>query len=356
MMKVGDFRMDLLVNIKKKNKDFTLSVNIESHGGAIGLLGASGSGKSMTLRCIAGIEKPDHGYIRLNDRVVFDSSRGINIPPRDRNIGLLFQSYALFPHMTVNENIKIGMKDKDKRNQRLNKLLAMFSLEKLQHRYPGQLSGGEQQRVAMARLLAYEPELLLLDEPFSALDSHLKEELFPELKKILSEYGRELILVSHSKGELYQFCDSIFVLENGVLVEQGQKNQIFGHPQQASTARLIGCRNISRAKKLGDYELMALDWNIYLKTSMKVPEDIHFVGIFGSHLKLIQYPGENTMKANLYEVLEGPKEVNLFFQGPEIRGEQHKINLVLSRDNWDNRYLSLRGLLHFPKDKLLLLK
>ena len=349
--------MKLLVNINKKYKDFILSVNIESQDEALGFLGASGSGKSMTLRCIAGVENPDHGYIILNDKVLFDSKKGINIPPRHRNIGLLFQNYALFPHMTVYENIIIGVKNKSNCKQKADRLLSMFSLEKLQNRYPWQLSGGEQQRVAIARLLAYEPEILLLDEPFSALDSHLKEEIFPELKILLSDYGKDLILVSHSKGELYQFCDSLIVLDQGTVVEYGSKNQIFLHPTQLSTAKLIGCRNISRAKRIGEYELMALDWELNLRTMERVTDDIRYVGIFANHLKLVQSPGENSIPADLIEVMESPGEVNLFFKKPgPLNEKKHGFHLIMPKTDWLNRVKSLKGILHFPKERLLLLK
>lgn len=347
--------MKLLLDIKKKYKDFTLSVNLESSEEALGLLGASGSGKSMTLRCIAGIETPDEGCIRLNDRVIFDSKQGINIPPRERNIGLLFQNYALFPNMTVSENIKIGMKDKAHSKERLEQLLKMFRLEALRHRYPRQLSGGEQQRVAMARLLAYEPEILLLDEPFSALDAYLKEELFAELKTILSDYGKDLILVSHSKEELYQFCDSIAVLDQGHMVEYGPKNQIFHHPKQLSTARLIGCKNISKAKKISDYEVYALEWDINLKTMERVPEEIHSVGIQANHLKLVQSYGENTMPIELVEILEGPREVNLLYHNHWIMEEKHRIHLMVPKSDWNEKKNILMEYLYFPKENLLLL-
>jgi molybdate transport system ATP-binding protein len=348
--------MNLYINIKKKYKDFLLSIKLESRSRALGLLGASGSGKSMTLRCLAGIETPDQGRIILNDRVIFDSEKGINIPARYRNIGLLFQSYALFPHMTVYENIRIGIKDKDNIKQRINKLLTVFSLEALQHRYPRQLSGGEQQRVAMARLFAYEPELLLLDEPFSALDSHLKEELLPELKAILSDYGKDLILVSHSKGELYQFCDNIAVLEQGSVVEYGPKKQIFTYPGRLSTARLIGCRNISGVKRLGEFELMALDWDIRLRTMERIPKGINYVGIFANNIMLVQYNGENTMQAVITEILEGPGEVNLILNKSGIADEKSRFHLTLSRAEWLILSNSRSLMLHFPKESLLLLK
>lgn len=347
--------MKLFVDIEKKYKNFTLSVNLESNGASLGLLGASGSGKSMTLRCIAGIETPDRGCIRLNDLVLFDSEQGINIPPRDRNIGLLFQNYALFPNMTVNENIKIGMKDKTHSKERLHQLLTMFRLETLQHRYPRQLSGGEQQRVAMARLLAYEPEILLLDEPFSALDTYLKEELFAEIKTILSDYGKDMILVSHSKEELFQFCEFIAVLDQGHMVEYGLKNQIFHHPKQLSTARLIGCKNISRAKKIADYEVYAYDWDICLKTMERVSEEIHSVGIQANDLKLVQNSGENTMPIELVEVLEGPREVTLLYHNHWIMEEKHRIHLMVPKADWnENKTISMEYLF-FPKEHLLLL-
>lgn len=348
--------MNLYMDIMKEYKDFILSIKLESRAMALGLLGASGSGKSMTLRCLAGIETPERGRIILNDRVIFDSDKGINIPARDRNIGLLFQSYALFPHMTVYENIRIGMKDKNNIKQRINNLLAVFSLEALQHRYPRQLSGGEQQRVAMARLFAYEPELLLLDEPFSALDSHLKEELLPELKSILSDYGRDMVLVTHSKGELYSFCDNVAVLEQGSVAEYGTKDQIFTYPGQLSTARLAGCRNISGVNRLGEYELFALDWDICLRTKKSIPKEISYVGIFPNYLKPVQHNGENTIQADIIEILEGPRDVNLILTMPGKADAKGNFYITLTRAEWLKLSHSRRMFLHLPKENLLLLR
>jgi molybdate transport system ATP-binding protein len=168
--------MSLEVKIKKRYKDFSLDVSLETKGEYLGILGASGSGKSLTLKCIAGVETPDEGKIVLKGRVLFDSENNINIKPQSRNIGYMFQNYALFPNMTAEENIGVGLKlTKKEKKKRVKELLSLFRLEDMGHKYPAQLSGGQQQRVALARIIAYEPDVLLLDEPFSALDSKLKK-------------------------------------------------------------------------------------------------------------------------------------------------------------------------------------
>ena len=163
------------------------------------ILGASGCGKSMTLKCIAGIEKPDEGRIVLDGKVLFDSEKKINLPPQKRKVGYMFQDYALFPHMNVVQNIEAGMGKRPDRS-RTESLIRQFQLEGLEKKIPGQLSGGQKQRVAMARMLAAEPELILLDEPFSALDTYLKWQLEQEMYKHLKEAGKTVIFVSHNRG------------------------------------------------------------------------------------------------------------------------------------------------------------
>ena len=169
--------MSLKVHIHSKLKGFELKVDFETNGKPMGILGASGCGKSMTLKCIAGIMTPDEGYIELRGKVLFDSKNKINLKPQDRKVGYLFQNYALFPNMTVAQNIAVGIRgSKSEKTEVVTKMLHNFHLQGLEKRYPSQLSGGQQQRVALARILAYEPDALLLDEPFSALDAYLKEE------------------------------------------------------------------------------------------------------------------------------------------------------------------------------------
>ena len=170
--------MSLEVNITKKLDGFTLHVNFAARSTATAILGASGCGKSMTLRCIAGIVKPDAGRIVLDGRVLFDSAQHIDLPPQQRGVGLLFQNYALFPNMTVEQNVLCGLKAEktSARKARCAEMLQAMRLESLAKRYPAQLSGGQQQRTALARILVGRPKILMLDEPFSALDSYLREE------------------------------------------------------------------------------------------------------------------------------------------------------------------------------------
>ncbi|MFR5131354.1 MAG: sulfate/molybdate ABC transporter ATP-binding protein [Terrisporobacter sp.] len=169
--------MSLILDIEKDFGSFYLKANIKQEKGVLGFLGESGCGKSMTLKCIAGIVKPDRGRIVLNGRVLFDSEKKINLPPQERRVGYLFQNYALFPHMTTKENIEIGLSNlsKDEKDKVVKEHLTKMKLEGFENRYPHQLSGGQQQRIAFARALACNPEILLLDEPFSALDNHLKK-------------------------------------------------------------------------------------------------------------------------------------------------------------------------------------
>ncbi|MBO6040314.1 MAG: ATP-binding cassette domain-containing protein, partial [Oscillospiraceae bacterium] len=206
--------MSLTVRIRKSLGSFTLDVDFQAENGVTCLLGASGCGKSMTLKCIAGIERPDEGCIELDGRVLFDSQRHIDLPPQKRKVGYLFQNYALFPNMSVRQNILCGLhreKDKAAREDALRNMLRMMQLEGLEQHKPSQLSGGQQQRAALARILVSEPKLLLLDEPFSALDGHLRDALKIELRDLLRQFGREVLMVTHSRDEAYNMSESIAV-------------------------------------------------------------------------------------------------------------------------------------------------
>ena len=194
--------MSLSVDIEKRLGDFTLRVAFETNGGVLGLLGASGCGKSMTLKCIAGIEKPDSGRIVLDGRTLFDANQHINLPPQQRQVGYLFQNYALFPNMTVRQNILCGLraqKDKAKREQALEEIVALLQLQGLEDRRPAQISGGQAQRAALARILVSRPKLLMLDEPFSALDTHLRVQLQMQMRALLAGFGGDVLLVTHSR-------------------------------------------------------------------------------------------------------------------------------------------------------------
>lgn len=298
--------MSLSVSIKKKFKGFSLDVNFETDGEYVGILGASGSGKSMTLKCIAGIETPDEGRIVLNGRVLFDSEAKINLRPQDRRIGYLFQNYALFPNMTVKENIGAGLKlSKKERDTKISEMIIKFHLEGMENKYPSQLSGGQQQRVALARIFAYEPDVLLLDEPFSALDTHLKEKLQTEILDFLQLYEGDVLMVTHSRDEVYKFCKNLVIVDHGKSILYGNTKDIFEHPRLLAVARLTGCKNISQCQVISSHSIYSSDWDVLLELERKVPEHTKYVGIRAHNIHLAEKNDlRNTIKCKVTKIVE----------------------------------------------------
>ena len=271
----------LKVNIQKKLKEFNLDVDFELRKGRLGILGPSGCGKSMTLKSIAGIVNPDNGVISLTtdeETVYYDSDKKINLKPQKRNVGYLFQNYALFPNMTVEENIACGLAKGDDKKV-VQEIIKRFHLEGLEKRYPRQLSGGQQQRVALARILAYSPDVILLDEPFSAMDAFLKEQLRIELINLLRDFDGFSIMVTHDRDEAYQFCDELVVLDKGKVIAKGATHEIFENPGKVQVARLTGCKNISKIEVMDDYHLMALEWGVTFEVAEKISPNITHIGI-----------------------------------------------------------------------------
>ena len=297
--------MAVSVNIEKNFRDFSLKVNFEGRSSAIGLLGASGSGKSMTLRCIAGIETPDKGKIIINGKTVFDSENSINLKPQKRRIGYMFQNYALFPTMTVEQNIRCGYRgDKTSAREKVADLIRRYHLEGMEKRFPSQLSGGQQQRAALARMMIGEPEAILLDEPFSALDGYLKDVMQRDMQDFLKDYSGDMILVTHSRDEAYKFCRELSVVHEGQIIVSGETKQLFERPGLLEAARLTGCKNFSRAEKLGSHEIYATDWKLRLHTGEEVGEDITHVGIRGHWIRPESRPGENCVAVKVDEYIE----------------------------------------------------
>lgn len=225
--------MSLIVDIKKDFGSFFLESKFETEDLITGVLGSSGSGKSMTLKCIAGIVTPDEGYIALDDRVLFDSRKKINVRPQERKVGYLFQNYALFPTMTVKKNIMCGLKkekDREAKKKKYKEAIELLHLEGLENRLPSQLSGGQAQRTALARIIVSEPDLLLLDEPFSALDAFLRRSLQTELLALLKSLGKEAIIVTHSAREVQRMTTYLFVMKDGRIIRRGDTEDIFKNP------------------------------------------------------------------------------------------------------------------------------
>ena len=271
----------LKVDIQKKLKEFDLKIDFELKKGCLGILGPSGCGKSMTLKSIAGIVDPDCGVVSLTtdkETIYYDSNKKINLKPQDRKVGYLFQNYALFPNMTVEENVACVLsKDDDK--SIVSDMIKRFHLEGLEKRYPRQLSGGQQQRVALARIIAYGPDVILLDEPFSAMDTVLKEKLRIELINLLDDFDGLSILVTHDRDEAFQFCDELLVLDKGKIIAKGTTHEIFENPRNVQVAKLTGLKNISKIEMIDDYHLKALDWDVEFEVAKKISPNITHIGI-----------------------------------------------------------------------------
>lgn len=261
--------MTLSVDIKKQLGSFSLQVRLFAQEGISGLLGASGCGKSVTLKCIAGLMTPDSGKIILNDRILFDSSQGINLPAQTRRVGYLFQQYALFPNMTVARNIAAGVRERRRQADEVLRLLDAFQITDCADRYPQELSGGQQQRAALARILASCPEALLLDEPFSALDSSLKLQVEAELSGYLASFRGPVLFVSHDQSEIRRNCHAVCVLHRGLSQPMLSAETLFTAPRTLSACRLSGCRNISAIRLLPNNRAAAAQWGATLTLPTK---------------------------------------------------------------------------------------
>ncbi len=300
----------LNVNIRKKLKEFDLDVDFKLEKGCLGILGPSGCGKSMTLKSIAGIVNPDEGFVSLtNDEktIYYDSNKKINLKPQIRNVGYLFQNYALFPNMTVEENVSAGLSKNDDKKI-VSEMIKRFHLEGLEKRYPRQLSGGQQQRVALARILAYGPDVILLDEPFSAMDTSLKEKLRVELVKLLNDFDGLAILVTHDRDEVFEFCDELLILEEGKIIAKGPTHEIFENPKKVEAAKLTGCKNISKIKIIDDYHVKALDWNTEFEVSEKITDNITHIGIRAHDFYPSKNEGSNIIESRNANISEKPFE------------------------------------------------
>ena len=317
--------------------NFSLEVKLEPRTARVGVLGESGAGKSMTLRAVAGLLTPRSGRIAMDGRVLFDSAVGINLPARERRTGYVFQNYALFPHRTVAENIGFGLAHlaAGERDTRVRALLARMHLEGLEGRYPQQLSGGQQQRVALARALATGPQILLLDEPLSALDFHVRSLVEKELLDALAEFHGVTLYVSHNLEEVYRLCDEILVLARGRALAFGQKEEIFRRPPSVEVARLTGCKNVSRARTLDGEGIEALDWGLRLRIKQQRTQVQH-VGIRAFHLAFADQPGaENVFPCTLLESTETPFRRTVYLRLESAQGNGPHLQAEVMKDRWE---------------------
>lgn len=298
--------MSLSVRIKKNFGSFQLDVVFEADNEVFALLGASGCGKSVTLKCIAGIETPDEGHIELDGRVLFDSERHINLTPQQRRVGYLFQQYALFPNMTVEQNIAAGLHNlpRSERCRETALLVSAFHLEGLEKKRPGELSGGQQQRTALARILASRPQAILLDEPFSALDSYLKWQLENELSDRLAAFGGTTLWVSHDRDEVYRNCCHICVIEDGRSSPVVGMKELFADPHTVGAARLSGCKNFVSIRPTNDRRVEVPAWNLTFDCGRVPTKDETALGIRAHYIHIASAEDVNAFSCRIQRLTE----------------------------------------------------
>jgi molybdate transport system permease protein len=339
--------MALELQIEKRLASYTLSLAFHTSNGPLAVLGPSGAGKTMTLRCIAGIERPDSGRIALNGRVLFDSAKNIDIPSRDRRVALLFQNHVLFPHLTVAENIAFGLDrlPRPEQQARVERQIHALHLGGLESRYPAALSGGEQQRTALARALAIDPGALLLDEPLTALDTHLRSQIEQQLLETLSHFRGATLFVTHNIEEAYRIGEQILVLSKGRAEAFGPKEEIFRHPPSLVVAQLTGCKNISHARSIDALTVNAIDWGCTLRVARPIASPAAHVGIRAHHIDFAESgtaaaASENTFPCWLVSASETPFRITLFLKlhSPPQLGEtsSHFLQAEVFKEKWEH--------------------
>ena len=273
------------------------------------IVGPSGCGKSTLLSLICGLLPCTEGQIKINGKPLKESTT---------NVGYMLQHDELFEWRTIYNNVILGLEVQHaltaRTKQRAHELLDIYGLGDFKNARPSELSGGMRQRAALIRTLVLEPELLLLDEPFSALDGYLKDILQRDMQNFLKDYKGDMIMVTHSRDEAYKFCSQLTLLNNGKDILTGETRDIFENPQYLEAARLTGCKNFSAVQKMGSHEVYALDWELMLRSEQEVTEDITHVGIRGHWMRPATKAGENTMEVQVEEYIENTFEHQYLFR------------------------------------------
>ncbi|MFM7887865.1 MAG: molybdate ABC transporter permease subunit [Pseudanabaena sp.] len=325
-LRITNYHDGLVIDIEKKLPEFDLQIALHCVDQAIGILGASGTGKSMLLKCIAGMELPSSGRIVINGKVLFDSEQKINLPSRDRHIGFLFQNYALFPNLTVAQNIAFGLPKELtalQAKQKVSEQLHSIGLQEFGDRYPHQLSGGQQQRVALARALVIQPDILLLDEPFSALDTHLRSQMERELISALSHYQGMTLLVTHNIEEAYRICSNLLILDHGQVMRYGEKSEVIKNPLNLETAKITGCKNFSEIHLITHDQVEAIDWECKLQVNYNSTNIPTHIGIRAHHITFLEDASmdskgncnlSNVLPCWLVRTTETPHRVTLYLK------------------------------------------
>lgn len=347
--------MSLKVDIRRRLGSFDLAVTFAAEQECLALLGASGSGKSVTLQCVAGILKPDEGHIELDGRVLYDSAAGICLPPQQRQVGYLFQQYALFPHMTVRQNIAVAVRQRDRRKDVTEELLRRFQLTDAAARRPARISGGQQQRAALARILASEPKAILLDEPFAALDSYLKYQLELELQNTLTAFPGTVLWVTHDRGEAWRSCRRVCVLEEGRSQAVTEMAELFRAPATEPAARLSGCKNYTAARPAGD-RVELPEWGLTLETGRAVPPDTVTVGIRSHHVVFAAPGAVNAFSCRVDRAIDDVFETIVLLRPEGAAEDAPLLRMECAKEEWRANESSPVQTVAVAPEHILLLK
>ena len=334
--------------------DFRLDAQTEAGEEPLALLGASGSGKSAVLRCIAGLSDPDEGRVMLDGEPLFDSSRHINVPPQRRRIGLLVPGYALFPHWSVQKNVAAAVPSRADRAHVTEEMLRRFRLTEAANRKPGQLSEPERQRVALARLAASRPAAILLDEPLSGLDGFLKAEMEQELSAFLSSFDGPVVWASYDLGEAYRNCPYVCVMENGLSQETVSAERLLNRPGTEGAARLSGCQNIVDAIPRHN-AIFLPEWGVTLRPSYPIPPLLRRVGIRAQHVRISEPALVNAFAVTVVRVIEDVSSTIVLLRPNGASEYAPLLRMELDRNAWrtspDQKNLTVSV---SPQDLLLL--
>ena len=347
--------MALSVDIRKQLGNFRLEVQFDAGGETLALLGASGCGKSVTLKCIAGVLKPDEGRITLDGVTLFDSAARIDLPPQRRHVGYLFQNYALFPNMTVAQNIAAGVKERVRRREITAEKLRQFRLEDVSGQKPWQLSGGQQQRTALARILASEPKAILLDEPLSALDSYLKYQLELELAETLDAFPGTAVWVSHDRGEVFRSCRRVCVLDAGKSQPVQTLEELFRAPGTEAAARLSGCRNCAGAEPRGEAVFVPA-WNVTLRCAGPAADHVRSIGIRAHQVRPAPPGTVNSFPCAVVRVIEDVFSTVVMLRPEGAAADAPLLRMELDKSVWQAVPDKQRLTAAIPPEDILLLK
>ena len=292
-------QLDIDIVFKRKQFELELQLSL-AESGITALLGSSGSGKSTVLRVIAGLEKPEQGTIQRGQRTWFDAAKKVFLPPQQRRIGMVFQDYALFEHLTVAENVGYGLA-KEGREHHVNYWLQHLHIAEYADRYPANLSGGQRQRVALARAMAPEPDLLLLDEPFSAVDVSLRQQLRYQLKDLVKDVNRPVLIVSHHLEDARYLADNVGIMAEGHLLQFGKTAEVFANPVCYSVAKILGWENFLPIKEISNCTVQG-NWGRLLLEHEPGP-DSAWLSIRPEHVR-IATQGQSSVKANIQEITD----------------------------------------------------